>query len=125
MPDNFSIGSNNDLFTIREVTGLTTPAQDIIRNVWNAQNIGDGIGLFSGKTGHNLLFKSLKAGNNISLSSTSTGVTISSTGGGTGTITGATNGLTQVGSEIHLGGTVEDFTYVNINQGIELEFKSD
>lgn len=47
-------------------------------------NIGDGQGLYSGKVGVELQFKSLLAGSNVTLTGDGDSVTISATGGGSG-----------------------------------------
>ena len=89
----------------------TTATEAVIANVWDANNLGNGAGLYASKSGHTLNFKSLKAGSNITLTPSSTGITISSSGGG-GTIT-ASNGLTKVGSDIRLGGTLTGETGID------------
>lgn len=81
MPDKYYISNSKDVYSIVEVSGITTPAE-ATNSVYNAINIGSGEGLYSNKIGRNLAFKSLIAGDNITLLSTVSGITINSVGGG-------------------------------------------
>ncbi|MDR2737376.1 MAG: hypothetical protein LBB18_00325 [Puniceicoccales bacterium] len=67
-----------------------------------ASNLGIGTGIFSGKSGIDLRFKSLKEGKNIAISSDSSTVTISSHSGSPGE--GMVNPMTSAG-DIIIGGT--------------------
>lgn len=51
----------------------------LLGEVNTASNIGSGAGVFAGKSGADLQFKSISAGTNITLSQTATGITINST----------------------------------------------
>lgn len=60
-------------------------------------NVGTGLGLYAGKVGTALQFRSLIAGSNITLTPDGTSVTIASTGGGSGEANTASNLGTGVG----------------------------
>ena len=87
----------------------------LVGNTTTGQNLGGGMGIFSGKNnGNNLQFKSLSAGTGIIMSSQANTVTICSTGGG-GSITGGANGLSTSSANIILGGPLTGNTTIETN----------
>jgi hypothetical protein len=67
-------------YVIVDLASGTTATESALNAVISAANLGNGSGIYAGKTGTTLYFKSLKAGSNISLTETSTGITVSVTG---------------------------------------------
>ena len=72
-------------------------------------NLGTGTGIYEGKSGVTLRFKSLKAGTGISITETATEITINATGGG-----GALNDVGNFELNIPSGGPYISVTVMNI-----------
>jgi hypothetical protein len=69
-----------------------------------ASNLGTGIGIFQGKVGVDLQFKSLKAGQNISISASASEITLAAAGGGgESNVGGMENPMEEIG-DIIVGG---------------------
>lgn len=108
-------------YTIEILNSGDTATAGAAQSIWSIENVGSGVGVFSGATNHTAKFKSLVAGNNINITSTGNTIVISSSGGTSTNIT-ANNGLTRSGDNIHLGGALTGNTTVdgngyNINLG--------
>ncbi|SKC53424.1 beta strand repeat-containing protein [Ohtaekwangia koreensis] len=99
-------------YSIEIINSGDTATASAGQSIWNIQNIGSGVGIYSGKTGHTALFKTLVAGSNIDITSTDNTIVISSSGGTSSNINAA-NGLTKVGDNIVLGGTLTGNTTID------------
>lgn len=98
-------------YTIEILNSGDTATAGAAQSIWSIENVGSGVGVFSGATNHTAKFKSLVAGNNINITSTGNTIVISSSGGTSTNIT-ANNGINRIGDNVGLGGTLTGNTSI-------------
>jgi hypothetical protein len=97
-------------------TGTTVSNGSIASAIFDASNLGNGVGVYASKINHTLNLKSLKAGTGISLTPSSTGITISSTS----TITGTTGSVLFFGGSGTVTQNNTNFKFDNTNAALNV-----